>query len=44
MQVYYAKSCYAPVSQMTTGMLKYMFNVATNQSTLQLFTSSGELT
>jgi hypothetical protein len=43
MQVFYAKSCYAPASDMTTGMLKYTLDVAggTGDYTLQLYTSSG---
>lgn len=41
MQVYYAKSCYAPTSEMTTGMLKYTLQLDTNppESNLQLYTS-----
>lgn len=41
LQVYYAKSCYAPVSEMTSGMLKYVFDMTTTATSLQLFVSSG---
>lgn len=42
-QVFYAKSCYAPASDMTSGMLRYTLDVAgqAGDYTLQLYTSTG---
>lgn len=42
-QVYYAKSCYSPISDMTQGMLKYTYNIAAGTNTLQLYTSGKPL-
>jgi hypothetical protein len=40
-QVKYATSCYAPTSKMQAGTLKYVLDVASGATTLQLFVSTG---
>lgn len=40
-QVYYASSCYAPITEMMTGMLKYVYDMSSQDTALTLFVSAG---